>query len=520
MPQRAYHKGSASGGPGIITPFTEDRRAWNQDWEREIAWRLSHGAGMNLTPIDIFRRMHCRFSTDEYETERQHMLAMHREVYGSVCQSLARLGEGVSFCFATHDFVNKWLSAPDSVREEHIQAGLVDACRGAEFFRMFCDELTLPFLQRDGGQGFLDLLKHFTLNDFFQVPKKPIYLESSHWYPADPPAELRAAYELADADFNLKRSEVIGMLDSLGRNLDGCMNRPDPACNPLFHGFPMRGAAIHGRKRGVARSRLSQMAEELERNAFGPAAAKERYRKFAQESKALPHISVCENCEKFETPGVQRFMRCKPCMENVSRKIHYCSRQCQREDWKIRHKRICGKTMTLQESEETANVSPKPAAASSTTPQIDPPADGFKRSPALTYQVNLLKEHLKAGTDYILVTRTNRVFRLKIDDDNEKRAFRRFRELALNTGDREAVAAIGQFLVKEPGGAVAMFGSETAALGGQVLQMGLDRQDAFDQLEREYGFDVKAAVKDLERERDAGFTEVEKEILSQDYPSW
>ncbi|KAJ7439953.1 hypothetical protein FB451DRAFT_142725 [Mycena latifolia] len=492
-----------------ITPFTENRIKWNQDWEREIAWNLSLPGGDGLKPIEVLRSLYVYLATEESEDEMQDVLAEHRETYGLLCRSLMNLAQAVSICYARHDFVNKWLSASDSVRQEHILEGLGRACVASDcqFFRRLCDELTMPSLQRDGGRGFLDLLKHFTLEDFSQVPKTPIYLESHHWYPADPSAEPQAAYELADAEFNLHRSWLIGytLHETLGS----------------FVGLPAARPTMV--KRNNAKSRLPQMTQEFLAYSHGPAATliKEKFKKSAQERKSYARVSICENCRKHETPGGQRFMRCKPCMENVSRKYYYCSRQCQREDWKLRHKRICGKAMTLKESQETANISPHPVAPSpALTAKISPPIDGFKRSPALVYQVNLLNETFVAGADYVLITRTQRVFRLKVDDANEKRAFRTFRDAALTTGDAAAVAAIGQFLVKPPGGVVGMFNSPTAALGGPVVQLGMNKQDAFDQLEREYGFDVKPAVEALERKRGGGLTEVEKEVLCQDYPDW
>jgi hypothetical protein len=151
----------------------------------------------------------------------QHMLAMHRAKYGLLCQCLARLAQAVAVSFATHDFRRRWLVASPAVREEHILKGLVRACSEIESFRRYCDELTLPYLQRGGGHGFLDLLKHFTLDDYTQVPTKPIYLKSSHWYPADPTAEPKEAYELADAAFNVERSSLIGMRLPSGRHEQG-----------------------------------------------------------------------------------------------------------------------------------------------------------------------------------------------------------------------------------------------------------------------------------------------------------
>ncbi|KAJ6541588.1 hypothetical protein B0H19DRAFT_1268573 [Mycena capillaripes] len=505
MPPVFHRSGVPSRRGQPITSFAEDRVKWNTEWEEEISWSL---VTPGFKPIDMLRSLYGYLSTEESETEMQHVLAMHRDKYRRLCQSLTHLAQAVAVCYATHDFLRKWLSVSASVRQEHILEGLVRSCSEADFFRLFCDELTLHFLERGGGQGFLDLLKHFTLDDYSQVPKKPIYLKSRHWYPADPAAESQAGYDVADATFNLERSYLIGQ--TLHETLRSFHGLGDEQNNPK------RVA------RDVAKSRLSQLAQRFEYMAHGPdaaAAIKERYREHTQELKDYAHIALCESCRKPETPGSQRFMRCKACIENVSRKVYYCSRQCQREDWKVRHKRICGKAMTVQESEETANIPPKPVVPPPSAKAIGPPIMGFKRSPALVYQVNLLNENAAAGTDYILITRTQRVFRLKIDDDNEKRAFRTFRDLALSTGDREAVTAIGQFLVKPPGGAVGMFGSPTAALGGPVVQLGHDRQDAFDQLQREYGFDVKSTVNALERKRGEGLTEVEKEVLSQDY-SW
>ncbi|KAJ7760103.1 hypothetical protein DFH07DRAFT_816877 [Mycena maculata] len=485
------------GGP--ITPLAQDKVKWNQDWEREIAL-------VDRKPIDNIRIFTLHLVTKESKAELQHWLVVHRAVYGALCQALPRLAEASSFYFAIHDFANKWLSAPPAVREEHILEGLARACNGTggDAFRGLCDELTLPSLQRDGGQGFLDLLKHFTLDDFSCAPQTPIYLESHLWYPADPPVEPREAYELADATFNVHRSW--GIVSTLHETLES------------FHGVPPDNEQSV-RPRGFADSQMSQLAKKLDLAAYGSrGAAKEWRQSYFPVDKALPHAAICENCRALETPGAQRFMRCKPCMENVSRKFYYCSRQCQREDWKLRHKQICGKPMTFKESEESAHITPPSTSPSaSTSSRIGPAKDGFKRSPALLYQVNLLNESAPE-TDYIFVDSAQGTTHLNIHAADQKRAFRMFRDAALTTGSRDAVAAIGQFLVKPRGGAVVTFESRMAAVGGPIVQIGGDPQDVFDQLEREYGFDVKLAVQTLERKRGVWFTEVEKEMLNQGYP--
>ncbi|KAJ7760104.1 hypothetical protein DFH07DRAFT_816878 [Mycena maculata] len=271
-----------------------------------------------------------------------------------------------------------------------------------------------------------------------------------------------------------------------------------------FHGIASESIQKNVKLRDIASSRLSKA---FTHTATGPGAAK--FHRVFQGMKALLQVALCERCKAHETPGEQRFMRCKPCMENVLRKVYYCPRQCQREDWKLRHKQICDKAMTLKESEQSARIAPP---STSTSSNIGPPKDGFKRSPALVFQVNLLNKNVVARTEYILITRgSERVFRLKIDDPNEKRAFRTFRDAAFTTGSRNAVAAIGQFLVKKPGGAVAVFESPKA--GGPIVQLGMVPQDEFDQLEREHGFDVKSAVTASARKRGDWFTEIAKEVL-------
>ncbi|KAK7063562.1 hypothetical protein R3P38DRAFT_2819103 [Favolaschia claudopus] len=456
-----------------ITPFTENRE--------RIA--MTHQGDPKF--IEIHRHMFLHIATEESEAEIQHLLALHREKYRVLCQCLPRLAEAVTV---------------SSVREEHILEGLGQSCRlDGGFSRVFCPELTLPFLQRGGGQGFLDLLRHFTLDDYSQIPKKPIYLDTVHWYPVDPAVlnanpELRTAFELADANFNVERSYLMShtmhatMCIFLGL---GDPNAPQPPRTEV--------------SRGVAKSKLfGEVAEKIMGHVYGSAGKKE-WKREQKEHKAVPI--------KKEEPGAQRFMCCRACTDKVGRKVYYCSRQCQRDDWKARHKQICGKAMTVKECEETANLLPKPEVSAAISKLVGPPEKGFKR---------LLNEFGGAGTDYILITRTMRRLRINIEDEGEKNAFRRFRELALSTGERRAVAALGQFLVKGPGGTYAKkFGGPHAALGGPVVQLGLDRQDAFDQLQREYEFDVKSAVEQLERKRgNDGMTEVEKEILLEYFRSW
>lgn len=71
-------------------------------------------------------------------------------------------------------------------------------------------------------------------------------------------------------------------------------------------------------------------------------------------------------------------------------------RVCQKEDWKHRHKLICGKPLTVQNAEATTVPPPDtPYLAThrgpALTEKIGPAVGGFKRSPALSFQINNLE---------------------------------------------------------------------------------------------------------------------------------
>ena len=81
------------------------------------------------------------------------------------------------------------------------------------------------------------------------------------------------------------------------------------------------------------------------------------------EAKACT-IRMCSNhpaCANFET-RVAEFKRCSSCHF-----AFYCSRECQKADWKLRHKAICGKPLTFDDistlPENPANPAPRGTAA-------------------------------------------------------------------------------------------------------------------------------------------------------------
>ncbi|KAJ7048296.1 hypothetical protein C8F01DRAFT_1192584 [Mycena amicta] len=54
----------------------------------------------------------------------------------------------------------------------------------------------------------------------------------------------------------------------------------------------------------------------------------------------------CANRNCSRTQAVT-FQRCKPCIDKLGLDVYYCSRECQTEDWKDRHKAICGNAVKV-----------------------------------------------------------------------------------------------------------------------------------------------------------------------------
>ncbi|KAJ7861664.1 hypothetical protein B0H14DRAFT_3616437 [Mycena olivaceomarginata] len=73
------------------------------------------------------------------------------------------------------------------------------------------------------------------------------------------------------------------------------------------------------------------------------------------------HLARCSymSCTKTEPPdGSVKFSRCKSCFEKMQRQVLYCSGACQKADWKLRHKAICGKPLDFETVSRAGGASP------------------------------------------------------------------------------------------------------------------------------------------------------------------
>jgi hypothetical protein len=200
----------------------------------------------------------------------------------------------------------------------------------------------------------------------------------------------------------------------------------------------------------------------------------------------------------------------------ISRKSHplvlkYLTRTCQKDDWP-RHKPICGKKLTPESALNSA-ISPKLLAAIANNErhpnavvQIGPAEGGYKRSPALVVQVRLLNISDRTNLYFLANLRNGKFHPLSVRNPSLMAAFRTVRDVAAKTGDRSAVAAIGQQLL-----AVAKDGLKAKHGGSAHHLITTNRSDIIAQLTREYGGPVERDIGILEmiaKYTDGGETQI------------
>lgn len=120
------------------------------------------------------------------------------------------------------------------------------------------------------------------------------------------------------------------------------------------------------------------------------------------------------------------------------------TRECQKKDWKSRHKAICGKALSDIEAAVKAAVPPTVDA-----PAIGPSIPPFKRSPALTLHVCQLNSAPDVDLFLRISSRPDReqFTRMSIPFKPVQTVLRSHRDIAMTTGDKTAVAKLCQFIV-------------------------------------------------------------------------
>ncbi|KAJ7162320.1 hypothetical protein C8R46DRAFT_1283083 [Mycena filopes] len=367
-----------------------DPAKWNSDWEELLRGQLAFPLG----PLRAFQTKLGQIEmrpngVDETLLEIQSWVA-------NTCAMQVVITEEALKHFNFDDFEAKWMDAGSDVRGKHILGAMADVCSRSMNLneaRVYCaPELRLLRLRLDG-KIFLNLLKSVMRDDASFIPSQPIYVSHLGWdaWAADQgKSNTSEAMKAALAEILILRTKLIcHVVHSTMRSFFG-------------EDLPVLTVAkAHKSLEKVTNPARSQQRAQLAQT-FGVDAAKSRAADEKAGTKARLSQRVvtcsyvaCHNCEPAD--GSVQFSRCKNCFDNLQRQVMYCSKTCQRADWKLRHRAMCGKPLDF---ETATQVVEHPLSAASSVSRIGPPVGGYKRTIALVSQVTKL--NLAPTVDYFL----------------------------------------------------------------------------------------------------------------------
>ncbi|KAF9531753.1 hypothetical protein CPB83DRAFT_848663 [Crepidotus variabilis] len=437
-----------------------ERNIWNASWEKDIkkAYDIAENQLPHLTmvgkPEHFPKQMNGTIDIylERYKTDILNLQIESRR------KTITRL--------ATDDFAEKWTGLLPRERQQHILEAIYTASSAGVDFearRKWCPELTVKGLG-EKPQSFFDLLMVLVLGDDGEITHFPNPLVESLWSllgsRADP---------LLIAQMKLDRTFFITMV--LWRLYLAFHNLPDE-----LYRFEEIGSADKQLRSTLLNDKERKTYEQVRRK-LKAAEAGERNR--------------CWGCGKPEAllPSETVFQVCGGCRK-INRKILYCSRECQKEDWKtskghfLRHKDICGKPIPERDpqymdvdppqylSESNAvlkellekvpiNIAAEPqttkenreiqSAANSNIrkaksgTQVSRDTVKFKTSPSLLYQKRLLKGN--DPPDYNLVMQhPESDLGIRIPDPRLRVEFLRARAQAMSDNSVMAVRRMYQIL--------------------------------------------------------------------------
>ncbi|KAJ7275080.1 hypothetical protein C8J57DRAFT_241085 [Mycena rebaudengoi] len=336
------------------------------------------------------------------------------------------------------------MNAEPALRGKHILIGLTDACsiaRNLHDTRIYCGrELRLSHLQGDG-RVVLDMLKSIMVEDILKVPEEPKYIPNTAW---DSFADVQRrsvandSEKLALASILLLRTKLIchfmhsTIRSFLGLELPEIKVKKNRKHNSV-------APSILDRDMGIS------IMEQMLGRAGAKAAIKDNKDAWKERQSKRKEYCSYRPCSATNNDEV-KFSRCKKCWDEMKREVLYCSVECQKADWKLHHKAICGKQLSFDAiSKRVPDPIPTPGASVSSPPVVGPPIGSYKRSSALMYQIAELKQ--RPECDYVLLSDSlaEPIF-LDFPDPEAQSLFQKSREKAMTTGDRQSVAVMAHFL--------------------------------------------------------------------------
>ncbi|KAJ7127681.1 hypothetical protein C8R44DRAFT_733119 [Mycena epipterygia] len=395
-----------------IEDALKDPVKWNAEWERAM------DPSNHFTPIDFYEA-----DIRLYAIRSKEYLDASYVIYPVLVRQTLELQVCLLqdiFTFRSKGFDDKWLRADPSLHEKHVLVGLSRACSGAHnlhYARRLCPtELNITYLTKDG-HYFLNLLKSVIPEDVSHPPTRLAYFSHLDW------DDLRAYHERS-SPHDLEKLCYQTML-ILRTKLISIVLRT------TFRSFF-----------DLVLPNITLLKGHNEARLFEPLKTKTLVPPGATLRRAGCHLETCPNGMHgaVDVTKEMKFQRCRECWEKLGREIKYCSRECQKSDWKPNHKAICGKPFDFDMVDKIAAASDSAPVPTCFTPVVGPAVAGFKRSTGLSYIIS--RTCLRPLADYLIMPTLETEIAVDFLDAEVKKMFRVFREKAFTTGDREAVAVM------------------------------------------------------------------------------
>ncbi|KAJ6595423.1 hypothetical protein B0H10DRAFT_2089845 [Mycena sp. CBHHK59/15] len=393
---------------------------WNSEWEKltkqleflsPAEWVLSVAAQLEMGSADGMDRSLVAFQT---------LVVSLRDLQAWITR------DALTY-FARHDLEAKWMNADAVSRRKHILIGLSRACSIAKNLhdaRVHCGkEFRLSYL---GGDGAVVL----GLNTLY-IPD-PAWDAFADTQKRSNPSEK---HKFALAHVLLLRTKLICHFVQF--TIKSFLGVPLPEITVMKtrrnkkYGDPQQDSFRDIHMAALKQALGSDNAKAKVKD--DKAAWKEH------QSKRREHCSY-PSCSSFNDQ-TEKYPRCKECWVKMQREVLYCSVECQKADWKPNHKAICGKPLDFEAVTKTI-----PAPRSVPAGQVGPPVQGYKRSPVLLYHIDLLNQGHNLKYDYIISASLDDPVCLDFPDPEAQSLFRKCREKAMTTGDRQSVATMAHFL--------------------------------------------------------------------------
>ncbi|KAK7461303.1 hypothetical protein VKT23_008482 [Stygiomarasmius scandens] len=450
--------------------FIEDRVAWNQAWERDLAYTYGTEQTIRLTPTllkRIGKRILDRPPPAAFDAiMNDGSLQTCQVVNHQTCVLQKDLTKKVITRFTVSDFENRWRECGPKEREKWILEGLVRTCLISPFrekHREFCPEITIARMNYQSGQGFLDLIRQLVGKDAEQIVDEVRTVPNPIWdiINSSVKKDLSPGQRVFQRAKNVDRASFITFV---------CWH-----VLLAFYGQTEQYFSMKLRDTTLPYEPYREAIQEAKINDKEMAA---RFRQHEKSRREYLRSSVhaCLTCNRrAEDVGMSNLLACQKC-KGISRYVFYCSKECQAKDWKHGvppHKTICGSTSALADS-VLGIASPPTSAPGDNDTKWGAPDPGFSRSLALLYQLKVLDKY--PHCDYLLV-RSEPEFTsdvaVQFEDSATKKMFLEVMQKASCRHAPKEVEKMYQMLLP--------FGKNAEGVGKHRLKQ---------QLKNEYGVDV------------------------------